>query len=206
MTQNFVLLCIGYPVFFGLFCHHPVVSHYRTNLVKVAVVLVQEDIRRLALFIRQIVSRHLAVVWFQLLQHFRTAQPPVRICHTYCGISTNTGIYLFSDISAQGQFIKRSKGRIDFGYEHIPTGHSGIFLLIGVKRIVPFFTIAPVVRHKLFKRIILSVFPGVVAAVTHFLLVHPPCTFVMPAANGFMVLMCYGCLERTVQSFSIFLL
>ena len=47
------------------FCHHPVVSHYRTNLVKVAVVLEQEDIRRLALFIRQEVGRHLAVVWFQ---------------------------------------------------------------------------------------------------------------------------------------------
>ena len=95
---------------------------------------------------------------------------------------SNTGIYLFLRIYLlEYSLLDGWKGRLIFATDGRRVSR-WIFLLIGVKRIVPFFTIARSYRTPgSSKRIIFSVSPGVAAAVTHFLLVHPPCTFVMPA-------------------------
>ena len=136
-------------VLLGLFCHHSVVGFHPLYLVDESIALEDEYILRLSVLIRQVVSGNLVIIGSQALQYVRLAQPPVFIGHSYRRIASYRGLNLLADIPGKGDGIKRAQVRINMLHQNIPSGHTRVFLLIRVKRMVPLVVVTAVIRHKL---------------------------------------------------------
>ena len=201
-----MLLDIVHHVLLGLFGQHPVIGFHLLHLVDEAVALEYVHVRGLPFLVRQVVGRHFVVVRLQTLQHRRGAQPPVLVCHTHSRVASYAGFHTLAYEAAQREFVVLAQGRVDVRHQYLPAGHSRIFLLVGMGRIVPFRTVPAVIGHQLLEAEILPIFVGVIGVVADFLVLHAPLAFAVETSDAGMVLVDDAALLRTVQGFGIFLL
>ena len=121
------------------------------------------------------------------------------MCHADCRVAPYARLHLFTDIAAQSKAVEWTQGRVDFCHEHLPAGHTGVFLLVGVWGVVPLPVVCYIIGYQFLECVILLVLPCVIAAVADFLLIHTACPFIVPTTHSFVVLMGYCSFERSVQ-------
>ena len=176
-------------------------------MVDVDAVLIDKHVRRLACLVRQVVCRYLVVVGLQGFKHLGVGEPPFLMRHAAIRIAPYARLHLLADVLGKHRLVDGLQCRVHIVFKHVEACHSGVFLLVGVQRVVELLDVPDVVRYQFLPSVVLLVFVGVVVGVEHLHRLRPvlPCLGV-EASDAEVVLMLYGAFLCAVHSLGVLLL